>query len=536
MKSVIIKDRLSVQVKPTMRCDLCFSRHKPCDKKVPACSRCTKSGIECTRNRRANLKSTISISDNVYGQLVPDFSTWEDVIQKHSLPLPSRYILRCFVLKLFPMPPSKTIYTKIMGSCSTIKGYLLRNPIPVEQSVIDRLQRFRIIATATRAFFHYFNPFFPLFSENGFHNSLRSPLLRAIVACIGLERMETIERSPLHTTMLIHITTLILESRVVWASPSLDTLQCRLLLMIGLKSEKVQKYRLMLAYSIPSVLSILGLHKDLPGPHRLERRLAFQCSCLASHTLNSSNGRFLSPAIWLPLTTADKKLYPRMLPYLADHIHFITNQTLFYMHLVTIAVLKEHIISEISRSPSSILANFIHLSKRRLISCLQWGWSGLHSRTFKHLNPHERTLLLQCKLFIVISFHYSISTICHYASYIPFQQLQSPISHKPITCTLSPSSGHGISSSLAIIRLVSFLNFGPFNVEYIQLLVAAVGFITIHYKAAILAAPEIKPILDRNLAIVRYLLKGVLQTEFWRSSSHIFLALMDLRYSNLKAP
>lgn len=311
-----------------------------------------------------------------------------------------------------------------------------------KKGTITASHRRLAIARATRAFFHFFNPFFPLFSEHAFYSRRRSPLLRAIVACIGLERMAAIDATPLHSAILDQMTHAILQDRR--APLDLDTLQCRLLVTVGLKSPKAVPLKRKWGYSLPALLTLLGLHRDVDGPLRLERRLALQAACCVGQFKGAAH-MLRSPAAWLSPTTLAK---PHPDTHISDQFHLVTSSVLFRMQRATAAFLKA------DAPPPDVLV------RARLLSSLRWGWSLLRPPA-KRIAPHIEVLLVQCRLFLAICFHYSTLAVC-----------QDP----------RAISRHGISSATSLARLTSLLNVAPFEIEYTQLLTTAASFVASHAK------------------------------------------------------
>ncbi|KAJ9070490.1 hypothetical protein DSO57_1007421 [Entomophthora muscae] len=252
-------------------CDQCRLRHTKCDRRSPTCGSCTRYGVICTHNNAKKRHEEIGLHQLqllVRTKTAP--LTWAHAISNQSKNPHTLYFLRRYLLPLELILPKPTqaaeilqlnIHSLTLSPYSTITNKQL-------QPTFDAIQA--KFFQAIKTFFRLFNPFYPLFSEEGFFSRPRSAVLIKTVIQIGLERMPkssltraAVEANNLDPTELERLPV------------SLDTVQCHLLVLFGLWDSRYQKAHLYITLFACRFISLLGLHVDTSSLW-LERKLAFQ--------------------------------------------------------------------------------------------------------------------------------------------------------------------------------------------------------------------------------------------------------------------
>ncbi|KAJ9090053.1 hypothetical protein DSO57_1006446 [Entomophthora muscae] len=276
-------------------CDQCFKNKIKCNKQKPACLSCVARHKNCSWDRDSSRSSCkdwslpMSLAEAI--QDLMGAMKKPAVAKPFGLPFWQVFIKdwmdRPFVRILFfqlvhlsemdilkPSVKEQHFLAGLLNQKSCFKAVLSSSPLNI---VIPFFKYEDILSRAADAFFHYSNPFMPLFTQYGYENYPRTPLLRLTVWRKGLEYME---ETPT-TVTLTHIldVELMKLTKLSQLKPTLDVLQSILLLIIGLKKSPLNQ-RFSLFHTIATVLPHqLGLHLIFPFKSSniaLERRLAYQ--------------------------------------------------------------------------------------------------------------------------------------------------------------------------------------------------------------------------------------------------------------------
>ncbi|KAJ9071257.1 hypothetical protein DSO57_1038781 [Entomophthora muscae] len=254
--STVIVDKTRTSVS----CDRCSTAHVRCDKGMPACQRCIKAGRKCTRKRN-NFDGRVAQGLSRAGWKItkdrPKTLTWAQVIDVSSLNPVSRSRIRTYLVPLEFLLPEPSDAKEIMELTSFISNSPIHHSETTKYFHLSYPQHEiqETLITATDVFFHMFNPFFPLFSQETFHSRPRSNTLNKIIAQIGLERMPQTDlvKTAMHTNNLNH-------TDITNLPNTLDTLQCLLLAQFGIRQSWIDDYRSRYTCTTDHLTSLLGLH------------------------------------------------------------------------------------------------------------------------------------------------------------------------------------------------------------------------------------------------------------------------------------
>ncbi|KAJ9054102.1 hypothetical protein DSO57_1018225 [Entomophthora muscae] len=242
---------------------------------------------------------------NDWGQLVIETTSHRFV----------RFFVKKYVKPFAAVAPSPDVALKLVD---IVKQLMLARPvIPQGLAECNPTLRREVCNRATQAFFHYFNPMLPLFSEEGFHSKPRSPLLRAIVVRIGLWRMRITRVEEL---LMEQIDREIDQERLASMPLNLEFVQCLLLIMAGFNIKASMIVRTRAYFTISSLITLLGLHVE--SSHDLERRLAFNALSLWVYQASNDQNTGAVPGKWLEETWSVSNFSPKLLPGLAQRRWF----------------------------------------------------------------------------------------------------------------------------------------------------------------------------------------------------------------------
>lgn len=314
-------------------CESCKRKHLKCDRRVPTCSQCRDRGVACCQSKAVRDRLGASKLKNVSQELIARRAvplTWAQVVETCSQSPARRFYLRRYIMPLVLLLPKPTVAAEILQL-----GARLAHPRhPAESRVLLQIQYSAYQLDATRehaiaAFFRMFNPFYPLFSEEGFRAKPRSPTLHRLVIQVGLERMpqSDLTRAAMQANGL---TPEVLHK----LPPSLDTVQCLLLVLFGVRLSTLEAAHFRIFCSLHRLIPLLGLHATLPS-NWLERTLAMHMASLGSYNLTIGQYLRWTHVTWLKASSLH--LNPRFLPEMtnrqhfphpSDRIHFILSQTI----------------------------------------------------------------------------------------------------------------------------------------------------------------------------------------------------------------
>ncbi|KAJ9056466.1 hypothetical protein DSO57_1032787 [Entomophthora muscae] len=456
------------------RCDQCHKKHRQCDNSIPTCSRCRKLKIECTR-QRTQLRSQMKLSSP---------TTWFHAIQLHPASLIARFRIQRYLMPfrtLLPKLPLKTL------DMVTTQANIHSTPSMITYSPHPTAKIHALLRLATKSFFHFVNPFQPLFSEESFHSKPRSTTLCKIITHIGLERMpETTSTTAalLYNSFRPHA--------LLALPPTLDTLQCLHLARFFVRCPAIEPLRARISFYASTLLPLLGLHIYRPNsPHWLEYTLLAQMDAISLYNLSpnqlpnntyiDSSRRHLNPSFLPTMTNLNH------FPHPSDRIHFITSQTMYHSFSIAIhcTICKEPLQTHLQRLHESFL----------------WGWCHLTHLT--HVSSHQKRLLTQSRLALALRY---------YNNYLHILQLASP--------TNPPHLQHGLKVAAHVIHLTSTLTHAPFSLNCIITLIPSVTFILAHQSTT-------QPLLNA-LSQAHHFLQQASHTDYFYRKATTYLSLIDL--------
>ncbi|KAJ9072223.1 hypothetical protein DSO57_1029744 [Entomophthora muscae] len=269
-------------------CDQCRARRARCDRQLPKCSSCIERKLTCTLNREFTYAthatyqniSTFSIakrgkprsraprkpakpndhllpcSEEITSPML--LATTTDINKWFVNPY-SRFIINYFI-KLSGIPLAVTSARDVVFLSEMLTSRL--NAMSSNRKEIVHLQAGKnehiLLAQATDAYFHFFNPYHMLFTRHGYHSRPRSELLKLSVWRAGLQFLAA---SPERKALAEHIDTMLFElTRPSQLRIRLDVLQSYLILSLGLVDSRVLKRMAVFRDSLVSLIYALGIH------------------------------------------------------------------------------------------------------------------------------------------------------------------------------------------------------------------------------------------------------------------------------------
>ncbi|KAJ9060619.1 hypothetical protein DSO57_1028894 [Entomophthora muscae] len=264
-------------------CDHCKAAHVRCEKGLPSCERCLNTRLRGTYSRNkfdTRLIHGVSKEGWKHQKRKLNASTWAQVIAKCSPNPMSRLRLWLYLLPLELILPQPAHAKEVLELSSNIS----KGPIhPSETTKYFHLsypqhEIQETLITATNVFFHMFNPFSPLFSQETFHSRPRSNTLNKIIAQIGLERMPQTDlvKTVMYSNNLNH-------TDITRLPNTFDTLQCLLLAQFAIRQSWIDDIRLRITCTIDHLTSLLGLHMTCNSSHQWLERTHLHCISLCFH-------------------------------------------------------------------------------------------------------------------------------------------------------------------------------------------------------------------------------------------------------------
>ncbi|KAJ9060618.1 hypothetical protein DSO57_1028893 [Entomophthora muscae] len=487
-------------------CDQCSASHLKCDKGVPACQRCLKVGKKCTRSR-----------NKFDGRIIHGFSkegwelqeqkllasTWAQVINAHNHCPMTRARLWNLLLPLellLPLPAhageilqlSSNISKTPLHPSETTKYFHLSYPQhEIQETLI----------TATNVFFHMFNPFFPLFSQETFYSRPRSNTLKKIIAQIGLERMRQTDlvKTAMHTNNLNH-------TDITRLPNTFDTLQCLLLAQFGIRQSWIDGIRFRITCTIDHLASLLGLHMTCnSSPQWLERTLALYLTTLVYSTYSSCKSIMWLKRNCLKSITTHRKsaIFIRLSQQnhfcFSDHVHFVTSQTIFHSKTILLQANRDYKLALKNRSRAASFTKLFTNHLESLHENLVWGRSYLSQCT--PTSQSHTTLLRQSRLALALRYNTDYIELMKLGSYIPSNSL-CRISSTFLTCTFNKFSTKGLELAMHSIRMASTITLAPFGFEILHILISAMAYIMAHLV-------ESKKVVGRSQALEASFSQGI---------------------------
>ncbi|KAJ9069514.1 hypothetical protein DSO57_1017835 [Entomophthora muscae] len=464
-------------------CDQCSSSHVKCDRRLPSCQRCLRMDKPCTRNRTNCDNRVVHCLSRAGWKLqkkTPEATTWAQVISLCPLPPISRLRLQGYLLPLVLLLPKPTDTKEILQ----LSSYITQAPLHFSEArkslhvVYNGIED--TLDMATKTFFHLFNPFFPLFSEEGFHSRPRSHTLKKLVVQIGLERMP--QTDLVRTAIFTNNLTL---QDLTHLPNTLDSLQCLLLAQFGVQVSWIDAARYKTFLVINRLVALLGLHQTpMYSHHWLERTLVLNLTNFGSYSL--SVGQSISWYRFVWISESRSHLKPNFLSSAANHfatiddkIHFITSQTNYHSFTIVLNANRDYTLAIKRKMRATWFATKLTTHLKRLQENFMWGWNALSQLSAP---PSSHTAVLRrCRLALKLRYNTDHIEITKLSSYIP-HNLLSHLSLTPLAPKISAFSQKGLNVAIQTIELVSTLAPFPFGMDAIKILVPAIAYIIAHAK------------------------------------------------------
>ncbi|KAJ9068957.1 hypothetical protein DSO57_1023401 [Entomophthora muscae] len=467
-------------------CDQCSAAHVKCSRDIPACKRCQRSGLNCTRNRAQFDGRVIYGLSKAGWKLQPvriRVATWTQVIDMSTLVPLTRFHLRRHLMPLEILLPKASESAEILNISShaintllhpseTRKAMHIHYPSAAIQDLFEK---------AKLVFFHMFNPFYPLFSEEGFYFLPRSQTLRKLVIQIGLERMplSDLVKSAMRQNNLC-------REDLAQLPYTFDSLQCLLLAQFGSRLACLTKTRFRVFCTTNRLLTLFGLYQTpLSSPQWLERTLALHLLNFGSYSLSVGQSIIWLKLIWLKTSSTHLNYgflqtltNHNCFPFLSDRIHFITSQAVY--HSFTI-VYNANIDYTLAINQKSSAACFLEKIKKYLASHhhnFMWGWNSLSQLA----HSHPSTLLRQSRLALVLRCNTDYIELMKLISYIP-KNPTTRVSTTPLTYTINEFSQQGLDVAIRSVHLASTITPSSFGLDYIHILIPSLAYLMAHHKA-----------------------------------------------------
>ncbi|KAJ9086025.1 hypothetical protein DSO57_1008538 [Entomophthora muscae] len=467
---------------PKSRCDQCRISHVKCDRRVPACQRCLKLGKYCTRERRTHF-GKISQCLSREGWILHQrkvIATWTQVIDMCLLPPISRLRLQGYLLPLeFVLPkPTESREILMLSSCITkasSHSSEASKPLHVVYTEIED-----ILDMSIKVFFHLFNPFFPLFSEEGFYCRPRSNTLKKLVIQIGLERMP--QTDLVRTAIFTNNLTL---QDLTHLPNTLDSLQCLLLAQFGAQLSWVDKIRYRTFLIINRLAALLGLHQTLVTSQQwLERTLALHLISVGAYSLSVGQSIVWDSPIWLKVSGVH--MNPNFLSSVANHfptindkIHFITSQAIYHSFTIVLDANRDCTLASKKKINAARFTKCLNIYFKQLPENLMWGWHNLSK--LANIPCLQAALLRQSRLALALRYNNDFIELSKLSSYIPSNPL-TRVSPTPLTPMINAFSQKGLSTAIHTIRLALTLTPSPFGMDFIQIIIPSIAYIIAYIK------------------------------------------------------
>ncbi|KAJ9051951.1 hypothetical protein DSO57_1039024 [Entomophthora muscae] len=262
-------------------CDQCNRSHIRCDRRRPVCLACVRRKLGCSWDREPVFRSalpyqnvetfSLRVSRNKtrsHALVQNEDLVWQQMLTKWLHTSHARIYFNYFVkisgvpLALATARERGLLADVLLNRISKISiekkmllmiGYSEEDAIPA-------------LYSAKEAFFHYFNPFYTLFSRHAFETLPRSWLLQLTVWRTGLQFLpETSVNRALMDALDTQLLRATAPSRL---KVSLDALQCHLLIIFGLITSRVLQRTWIFRNQVLSIAHLLGLHRPPLHGHR----------------------------------------------------------------------------------------------------------------------------------------------------------------------------------------------------------------------------------------------------------------------------
>ncbi|KAJ9070491.1 hypothetical protein DSO57_1007422 [Entomophthora muscae] len=507
-------------------CKECREKHLKCNRGIPKCANCMASGLACNRDnaRESLVRSKVPGLGVIIRTTNVIPTTWMQALNTQKggwyIQYFNRRCLMPFELAL-PKPTEGSEIERLrlralqLASQPQIEPASSQTEFPMD-SIVTLLQK------AKEMFFLSFNPFCPLFSEEGFLSKPRSMTLVKIVLQIGLERMEqddftkaAILENNLTITDLKNLPT------------CLDTLQCHLLLYFGITTPSLRKGTVDLSRFMKRYFSLMGFF--IPS-RCLERILAVQMFHYTS--FHVSVGQILIEARfnWFEASSDHLKRNllkhrPSFLNRPSDFIHYITSQSTYHSYTTVVSAYKTYERALQGKTPSNVYRTILHNHLDHLKKNFLWGWTHL-----TNLAPPKGYMLLlnKSRLMLTLRYHADYILVAKLGLHILVNPLD-PISKVPRIREITDFSRLGLNMAIRNINLASTIMSPYSDAEFfrIRTILTSVAFIMAHCKVVKSEYGQADP-LYKAICQAAKCLKRAQANPSSRSSALFYLKLLSI--------
>lgn len=503
-------------------CDACRTARRKCSREAPACARCRLLGLACTRQGRQGLECNYMFRFTRQlrnKQTVP--LTWNQAIEAHSNQWWVQFCMRRYLMPLVLLLPKPTVDSGFKGlraralQITSFKDHV--EPLSVQHPMDNDIFR-----EAVKTFFRVINAFYPLFSEESFHAKPRSKTLVKIVVHLGLERM------PQTVSIQAAIAANGLTTRDFEQLPvSLDTLQCHLLVHLGIGMPRSKEVHVRLVRYTRTLFSLLGLHVNPPSaPQWLERTLAVCMYNYAYHRASFGQAMVLTKFHWAD--PGAEHLKPGFMRRRAAHfkntceiIHVIASLTASHCVIILADATRDHARALQRRTRADVFANSLRRHLRKLEANFQWGWALLARLT----KTVHRELLVKARVTMALRYHDDYIHLVKLGLYIP-KIMSDPLLPSPTIATISEFSRMGLIMAARNIRLAATINPLFPNQDYIRNFITPLAFVMLHVKVVEAEYGQAEP-LGQVLALARACLQRGLDLPLHRPYATGYLEIFD---------
>lgn len=471
-------------------CDQCNRSHIRCDRRRPVCVACVRRKLGCSWDREPVFRTTLPY------QNVETFSlrvartkrrtllqhedvVWQQMLTKWLHTSHARIFFNYFV-KISGVP----LALATARERGLLADVLLNriSKINIERKMLLMVgfgeeDALPALYAAKEAFFHYFNPFYTLFSRHAFETLPRSWLLQLTVWRTGLQFLPD---SSVNRALMDALDTQLLRATAPsQLKVSLDALQCHLLIIFGLITSRVLQRTWIFRNQILSIAYILGLHRPPPPwapPHiQLERVLAYRIlttldmTCVFTLGLPSQLPGIPNTTVIPPASYTAHQSFP------SDICALVVSDCLAAQYIIlsqTNQVLQQALENQ---SSTHLVADAITKAVAHLEALFRSKFS-----TLRHLHQHLSHLAIdQALCLLAIHYHYARVLALSFAAHLN----GTCISPRPLPHLATPLITRGLISAMKLIRLISRVGPGPFCFMKVAYTSTAAHFIIRHFKA-----------------------------------------------------
>ncbi|KAJ9086019.1 hypothetical protein DSO57_1008532 [Entomophthora muscae] len=464
-------------------CDQCCAAHVKCDRRLPSCQRCLRMGKECTRNRRINDNRVINCLSRAgwtLHQRKLEVTTWAQVIAMCPLTSMARLRLQGYLLPLEFLLPKPTESREILMLSSCVSMAPLHSSEASKPLHIVYTEINDTLDMAIKVFFHLFNTFFPLFSEEVFHSRPRSRTLKKLVIQIGLERMS--QTDLVRTAIFTNNLTL---QDLTHLPNTLDSLQCLLLAQFGVQVSWMDATRYKTFLVINRIVSLLGLHKTpVSSKQWLERTLALHLVSVGSYSLSVGQSITWGKFLWTDESLSNLK--PSFIssaanhfPTINDKIHFILSQTIYTSFTIVLNANRDYALAVKKKVSAARFSETLNIHFRNLNENFMSGWR--HLSKLASIPSLQTRLLRQSRLALALRCNNDFIELSKLSSYIPSNPL-TRVSPIPLPLAINVFSQKGLNTCICTIDLALTLTPFPFGLDFILILIPSIAYMITYIK------------------------------------------------------